>query len=224
MKKTYSLLMIMLLVLTGCSTPIDPIDEETELMEPTIDEIDESDDDLTGLPYYSYLKDDNPTITITVENYGDMELQLFPDVAKNTVDNFINYIQTEAYDDSTFHRIIKYFMIQGGIVSQPNCSIEGEFSSNGITNNLSHQRGVISMARTSIKDSATSQFFIVHQDSVFLDGSYAAFGGLISGFELLDILASVSTGASDNPLETVSITTISIQLNGYSVGSVSCAS
>jgi peptidyl-prolyl cis-trans isomerase B (cyclophilin B) len=222
MKQTYILFVILLFTLSGCNKVIDQDEEEIDSTETPTDQV-VDDIDLTGLPYYAFLSDDNPVITITVENYGDMRLQLFPDVAKNTVDNFINYIQSNSYNDNSFHRIIEDFMIQGGIVSQTNCSIQGEFLSNGITNDLSHLRGVISMARTTIKDSATSQFFIVHQDSVFLDGNYAAFGGLISGFDLLDELAGVSTGSSDNPLEEVVITTISVDLNGYSVGNISCS-
>jgi peptidyl-prolyl cis-trans isomerase B (cyclophilin B) len=179
--------------------------------------------DVTTLPYASYLSDTNPVVTITVKNVGEMKLQLFPDVAKNTVDNFINYIQDKSYSGSTFHRIIEDFMIQGGIVSDTNCSIEGEFLSNGISNNLSHYRGVISMARTSVKDSATSQFFIVHKDSTFLNGNYAAFGGLISGFNILDELAGVTTGYADAPTNEVVIKSITVDLNGYEPGDVICA-
>jgi peptidyl-prolyl cis-trans isomerase B (cyclophilin B) len=217
-------LIFVLFFIASCEvdSPNDQNEEETDLIDPPNDQVDD-DLDLIGLPYYAYLSTDNPVITITVEGYGDMRLQLFPDVAKNTVDNFINYIQSESYNGSTFHRIIEGFMIQGGIVSQLNCAIQGEFSSNGITNDLSHLRGVISMARTAVKDSATSQFFIVHQDSTYLDGNYAAFGALISGFDILDELADVTTGISDNPLETVVISSITIDLNEYEVGQVSCA-
>ncbi|BCR35738.1 peptidylprolyl isomerase [Mariniplasma anaerobium] len=207
--KIYITLMILAITLTGCSATVD---QEEEVI------------DFSQFPYETYLKNDNPVVTITVEDYGDMKLQLFPDLAKNTVDNFIKYIYQGSYEGSTFHRIIEDFMIQGGIVSNPNCQIQGEFSSNGIANDLSHQRGVISMARTSIKNSATSQFFIVHNDSVFLDGSYAGFGGLISGFDILDQLAGVSTNSSDGPLDDVVITSISIDLKGYEAGQVSCAS
>ncbi|QWC00720.1 peptidylprolyl isomerase [Mycoplasmatota bacterium] len=153
-----------------------------------------------------------------------MKLQLFPDVAKNTVDNFIQYIQSGSYDGSSFHRIIEGFMVQGGIVDDTNCSIKGEFPSNGVANGLSHFRGVISMARTTVKDSATSQFFIVHEDSDFLDINYASFGGLVSGFYVLDELANLSTDQGDAPLEKVMINSMSIELNGYQVGQVKCAS
>lgn len=178
--------------------------------------------DLSKLIYRSYLSENNPVVTITIKNYGTMELQLFPDVARNTVNNFISYIQEGSYDNSAFHRIIENFMIQGGIVTNTKCPIKGEFISNGVQNYLPHSRGVISMARTSIKDSATSQFFIVHKDSGFLDGEYASFGGLISGFHVLDALASVSTRFNDAPKDKVVIEKITVNLNGYVVDDVIC--
>ena len=208
MKRFCIIAVLLVLTLTGCGANGNSVEEDV---------------DLSALPYYSYLSDTNPVVTITVEGIGEMQLQLFPDVAKNTVDNFISYIQEESYSDSTFHRIIEDFMIQGGIISDTGCSIKGEFSSNGVTNDLSHYRGVISMARTSVKDSATSQFFIVHNNSSFLDGDYAGFGGLISGFNVLDDLASISTGYGDAPTEEVVIESITIELNGYTVDEVICA-
>ncbi|MFP4478701.1 MAG: peptidylprolyl isomerase [Candidatus Izemoplasmatales bacterium] len=179
--------------------------------------------DLTELDYYAYLSDDNPLVTIKVSGYGTMKLQLFPSVAENTVNNFIVYIQSGAYDGSSFHRIIEDFMVQGGRLSDTNCPIKGEFPSNGISNPLSHDRGVISMARTNVKDSATSQFFIVHQDSHFLDINYASFGGLISGFNVLDALARVSTNDADAPLSKITIESITVELNGYNLDEVNCA-
>ena len=178
--------------------------------------------DLTALPYFDYLSDSNPIVTIKVKDVGEMEVELFPSVAKNTVDNFIQYIQENKYINSSFHRIIEDFMIQGGIVENNNCSIAGEFSSNGIANPLLHYRGVLSMARTNDKNSATSQFFIVHEDTDYLDGNYATFGGLISGFDILDHLAGVTTSSSDAPLISVVIESITIELNGYIPGDVVC--
>lgn len=154
--------------------------------------------------------EENPIVVISIEDYGDISVELYKDVAPITVENFISYVEDGAYDGSTFHRIIENFMIQGGIVDDTRDAIQGEFSSNGVTNDLSHTRGVISMARTSIKDSATSQFFIVHQDSTFLDGDYAAFGMMIDGFDVLDQIAAVSTNVFDAPLSDVTITSISI--------------
>lgn len=202
-----ALLFVLVLTLTGCSGSLNTL----------------SDEELKALPYYSYLSDENPVVTISLKGGGQMQLQLFPDVAKNTVDNFITYIQDKSYSNSTFHRIIEDFMIQGGIVSDARCSIEGEFSSNGVSNNLSHYRGVISMARTSINDSATSQFFIVHKSSSFLNGNYAGFGGLVAGFDILDELAIVAVDSNNAPISDVVIKSIKVDLNGYIVGDVVCS-
>ena len=178
--------------------------------------------DIKNLPYYTYLNDQNPVVSMIVTGYGLMQLQLFPDVAKNTVDNFIAYIEEGSYVGSTFHRIIEDFMIQGGIVDQTTCPIKGEFSANGVVNNLPHFRGVISMARTNVKNSATSQFFIVHESSGHLDGNYAGFGALTSGFDVLDKIASVRTATSDQPIASVVIEQISVKLNGYIPNDVVC--
>ena len=156
-----------------------------------------------------YLKDDNPVVVITVKDFGVIKLQLFTSVAPISVANFLSYLNINAYDNSSFHRIIKDFMIQGGMVSETFDAIIGEFSSNGITNKLKHERGVISMARTNVNNSATSQFFIVHKKSLFLDGEYAAFGGMISGFDVLDKIASVKTSwLDDSPTVKVVIESI----------------
>jgi len=178
---------------------------------------------LTELPYYDYLSETNPVVTITVEGMGVMTLELFPTLAPNTVDNFISYIQSESYTDSIFHRVIENFVIQGGIVENTQCSIDGEFESNGFTNDLSHYRGVLSMARTKEKDSATSQFFIVHHDYPNLDENYATFGGLTSGFNVLDFIAGITTGSADNPLKDIVIESITVELNGYVPSTPVCA-
>lgn len=170
---------------------------------------------LYTLDYYSYLNDHNPVVTITVKNVGSMTLQLFPNVAKNTVDNFLTYVLNESYTNSEFHRIIDDFMIQGGIVSSTQSPIEGEFSDNGIENPLLHTVGVISMARTSDMNSATSQFFIMDKTTTSLDGKYASFGGLTSGFNVLEYLSKTTTLAMDRPLEPVIIESITVELNGY---------
>jgi peptidyl-prolyl cis-trans isomerase B (cyclophilin B) len=179
---------------------------------------------LSSLGYESYLDPTNPVVHITVEDIGTMSLQLFPGVAKNTVDNFIFYIESEAYQGSTFHRIIEDFMIQGGIVATTACPIEGQFTDNGLPNDLSHTRGALSMARTSVMNSATSQFFIVHNDSLFLDGSYATFGGLVNGFDVLDYLATLTTSSTDAPIRDVIIEDVTIEYNGYVPGTPICAS
>lgn len=145
-------------------------------------------------------------IEISVKDYGEIELELDADTAPITVSNFIKLINNKFYDGLTMHRIIDGFMIQGGDPSGDgtggsNETIKGEFSSNGIKNDISHKRGVISMARSNENDSASSQFFIVHEDSPHLDGNYAAFGKVINGIEVVDkIVDSVSKYGDDNGL------------------------
>ncbi len=146
----------------------------------------------------------NPIVTITMENGDVMKAELYPEIAPNTVNNFINLIQKGFYDGVIFHRIIPGFMIQGGDpdgtgMGGPGYSIKGEFSHNGFNNDLKHSRGVLSMARTQIPDSAGSQFFIMHADAPHLDGEYASFGKLTEGFEVLDAIASTETDWSDRP-------------------------
>ena len=179
--------------------------------------------DLDSLPYSNYLDETNPVITIVIQDIGTMTLELFPSVAPNTVNNFITYIQNGDFSNNLFHRVIEGFMIQGGNTNSTECPINGDFLSNGFVNDLSHNRGVISMARTNVMNSATSQFFIVHEDSIFLDGNYATFGGLIDGFNVLDYIAGVDTNTYDKPLGDVVIESISVDLNGYEATSYICA-
>ncbi len=154
------------------------------------------------------------------EKLEDIKIQLRPDVAENTVNNFIKLSNDGYYNGLIFHRIIANFMIQGGDptgtgMGGPGYGIKGEFSQNGVENNLLHERGVISMARSQAPDSAGSQFFICHADAPFLDGAYAAFGTLISGEDSLDKLATVKTGQQDRPEVECKIEGIKIELNGY---------
>ena len=141
-------------------------------------------------------------ILIKVKEYGDIKLELDADVAPITVTNFVNLVNEHFYDGLTFHRIMDNFMIQGGNgapAGKHANSIKGEFSSNGVENNISHVRGVISMARTNIKDSASSQFFITNADATFLDGNYAGFGHVTEGMEVVDkITEVVAPKALDN--------------------------
>lgn len=151
-------------------------------------------------------------IIINVKDYGTMKLELDRSAAKNTCANFVSLVKKGFYDGLIFHRIIKGFMIQGG-AGEPKgrkvgYCIKGEFNSNGIENPLRHARGVISMARTSYPDSASSQFFICHKDAPHLDGEYAAFGKLIEGFDVLDKIASVQTDFRDFPYPPVVIDSI----------------
>ena len=152
-------------------------------------------------------------VLIKVKDQGDILVRLFPEVAPETVENFKELVADEFYDGLIFHRVIKDFMIQGGgfkpdMTQKKADAIKGEFKSNGFENNLLHVRGVLSMARTSVKDSASSQFFIMHKDSPHLDGEYAAFGIVVDGIEVVDAIAGVKTNYNDQPMEDVVITSI----------------
>ena len=150
-------------------------------------------------------------VLISVANYGDILIRLFPDVAPITVNNFKKLVSEGFYDGLIFHRVIENFMIQGGgytedFYEKRTSSIKGEFASNGVENNLAHVSGVISMARTSVKNSATSQFFIVHKTSPHLDGEYAAFGYAADGRDVVDAIAKCSKGSNNIPSQTIVIT------------------
>lgn len=153
----------------------------------------------------------NSIVTIKIKDFGNIDVELYPEVAPITVANFLKLVNENYYENSSFHRIIKGFMIQGGSNLQKADSIKGEFASNGVENPLRHERGVISMARTMIKDSASSQFFIMHHDSPHLDGEYAAFGKVIEGLDVVDRIANEKTSFDDQPLNKVVIETIVIK-------------
>lgn len=171
---------------------------------------------LQELPYASYISLNNPVVTITVKDIGEMKVQLFPEVAPNTVNNFIQYIQDGAYDNNTFHRVVENFVIQGGQLETPACTIAGEMSSNDFENDLDHWRGVVSMARYGDdKNSASSQFFIVQTSSGHLDGFYAPFGGVVSGFNVLDYINSLQQEGVEIPITTITITSITIDIKTY---------
>lgn len=145
-------------------------------------------------------------VKIEMENGGIIELELYPETAPITVKNFEKLVSEGFYDGLIFHRVISGFMIQGGDPTGTGYhgsdeQIKGEFLANGVVNKLSHTRGVISMARSQNPDSASSQFFICHEDAVFLDGNYAAFGKVTKGMEVVDAIAAVETNAMDKPLE-----------------------
>ncbi|MCI5701240.1 MAG: peptidylprolyl isomerase [Erysipelotrichaceae bacterium] len=177
--KKICLLLIIVLLITGCNNPFVRKNQK--------------EDYLTG----------KINVLITVKDYGNIKLELDADNSPITVTNFINLVNKKFYDGLTFHRIIKGFMIQGG---DPNHNgtggsdktIKGEFSENGITNDISHKRGVISMARSNDMNSASSQFFIVHEDSTFLDGKYAAFGKVLEGMDVVDKIAETVKTTDDN--------------------------
>lgn len=148
----------------------------------------------------------NPIVTINMENGGVIKAELYPEVAPNTVKNFISLINKGFYDGVIFHRVIPGFMIQGGCpdgngMGGPGYSIKGEFTRNGFKNDLKHSRGVLSMARTMVHDSAGSQFFIMVQDSPHLDNQYAAFGKVIEGMEVADGIVKVQRDYNDKPFE-----------------------
>ena len=172
------------------------------------------------------------TATIELEDYDDITLELYPDLAPETVENFVELAEDGFYDGTVFHRVIEDFMIQGGgydenLKQKKASDVKGEFAANGFENTLSHVRGVISMARAQDMDSATSQFFIVQQDATYLDGQYAAFGIVTDGMDVVDEIASVRTGSvaasgmEDVPVDPVIIETITIDSGSSSKSSKS---
>lgn len=152
-------------------------------------------------------------ILITMENGDEIKAELYPETAPKTVENFLKLVDEKFYDGLIFHRVIKGFMIQGGDPTGTGMggskdTIVGEFRANGFQNDLAHTRGVLSMARTNMPNSASSQFFIMHQDAPHLDGQYAAFGKVIEGMEAVDKIASTKTNWQDKPLKDQRIKTI----------------
>lgn len=208
MKKVISLLLALVVIFSFAACTVTPDDSEKPA------EADATD-----------LVSGNPVATITVKDYGTMKVELYYDKAPNTVLNFISLANKGFYDGLTFHRIYAGFMIQGGCpegngTGDPGYSIKGEFSSNGFDNDLVHERGVISMARSNHPDSAGSQFFIMHEDSPHLDGQYAAFGKVIEGLDVLDAVAesevtiNMSSGEMSTPVKPVVIESITVDTYG----------
>lgn len=161
----------------------------------------------------------NPIVTLTMADGGIIKIELYPEVAPNTVRNFISLINNKFYDGLTFHRVIPGFMIQGGCpqgngMGGPDYQIKGEFTQNGFQNDLAHTRGVISMARAMSPNSAGSQFFIMHQDAPHLDGAYASFGTVIEGMDVVDRIASVDTDYNDRPNVDQKIATVTVDTFG----------
>jgi peptidyl-prolyl cis-trans isomerase B (cyclophilin B) len=186
----WSLLLIALMMLVACGQSSD---EE-------MNEVDEQDSDEVASDA------DSPIVTMEMENGGEVLIELYPDVAPKTVENFVSLVEEGFYDGLTFHRVIPGFMIQGGDpdgngTGGPGYSIEGEFSSNGFENNLKHDRGVISMARSHDPNSGGSQFFIMVADTPSLDGEYASFGKVIEGMDVVDEIVAVETVPGDAPVE-----------------------
>lgn len=167
----------------------------------------------------------NPMVTIEMENGNIIKVELYPETAPNTVKNFISLANANYYDGLIFHRVIPNFMVQGGCplgqgTGGPGYSIKGEFKSNGFNNPLSHDRGVISMARAMPKDSAGSQFFIMHAKSPHLDGQYAAFGKVTEGMEEIDRIVSVKRDRNDKPNEDQKMKKVTVETFGVDYGAV----
>jgi peptidyl-prolyl cis-trans isomerase B (cyclophilin B) len=161
----------------------------------------------------------NPVITITMENGDVIKAELYPEIAPNTVNNFISLVKKGYYDGLIFHRVINGFMIQGGCpqgtgTGGPGYSIKGEFSQNGVSNTLKHSEGVLSMARAMHPDSAGSQFFIMHKAAPHLDGAYAGFGKVIEGMDIVNKIADMKTDYNDRPMAEQKIQSMSVDTFG----------
>ncbi len=158
----------------------------------------------------------NPIVTIEMEDGGVIRAELYPDIAPITCENFLSLAEKGFYDGLIFHRVISGFMIQGGDptgtgMGGPGHTIKGEFRANGVVNNIKHERGVLSMARSMMPDSAGSQFFIMHKTSPHLDGQYAAFGRVIEGIEVVDRIAATKTDRSDRPVVEQKMKKVTVQ-------------
>lgn len=161
----------------------------------------------------------NPLVTITMENGDVIKAELYPEIAPNTVNNFISLINKGFYNGVIFHRVIKGFMLQGGDpegtgMGGPGYSIKGEFSNNGFKNDMKHTPGVLSMARTMIPDSAGSQFFIMHKDAPHLDGEYAAFGKVTEGMDVVNTIAETQTDWNDRPVNEQKMKSVTVDTFG----------
>ena len=219
MKKLLAILMALtMLLMTGCSvipTKQEPTAAPTEAptAEPTAEPAEESADAAPVQPQY-------PIATITMKDGGVITLELYPKLAPNTVANFVELANSGFYDGLIFHRVIKDFMIQGGCpqgngYGGAGYNIYGEFAANAFkTNILQHRRGVISMARSQMPNTASSQFFIVHKDSHLLDGQYAAFGKVLEGMDVVDAIATTQTGTADKPVVDQVIESIRVETFG----------
>lgn len=204
---------ILSLALIGCSTSNKTSKEETNTGSNDNKEI------YLSMETEKKEGDKNPVATIEMEDGKIIKMELYPEIAPNTVRNFISLANSKFYDSLIFHRVISGFMIQGGDpegtgMGGPDYSIYGEFTNNQFENTLLHTKGVISMARSNDKNSAGSQFFIMHGDTPSLDGDYAAFGKVIEGMDVVDSIAQVETGSDDRPKKDIKIKSISVDTFG----------
>ena len=210
MKKIITIILATMLIFAGCGNNTSLTQQGNNKSEPVKPEETGKGNETTG-------KAERSRVLITMaDGLGEITVELTPEYAPITVENFLGLVKTGFYDGLTFHRVIEGFMIQGGDpkgdgTGGSDKNIYGEFSANGFKKNLlKHSRGVISMARAGHPDSASSQFFIVHQDSSHLDGGYAAFGKVISGMDVVDKIASVETDENDKPVKPVVIESIKV--------------
>ena len=196
-------LITLIFTLTGCGTQGENVTNESE-----------------KTSNYASSVTEKPIVTITMENEEKILIELDPAVAPNTVANFVSLVEKGFYDGVIFHRVIPDFMIQGGDpegngTGGADYTIKGEFSENGFENNLKHDRGVISMARSNDPNSASSQFFIMVKESTHLDGKYAAFGKVIEGMEVVDDIVSVERDGSDKPLKDQTMKSVTVDTKGF---------
>ena len=213
LKKLLPLLLVLTLLLSGCTARTAAPKNEVATVSP------EENDAAADGSASEASAGGNPIVTIQMKDLGTITVELYPDVAPNTVANFVTLIQSGFYDGLTFHRVIPGFMIQGGDplgsgMGGPGYAIEGEFTANGFKNDLKHTRGVISMARSQMPDSAGSQFFIMHADYPSLDGQYASFGKVTDGMDVVDAIATTKTGANDRPVADVVIEKMTVDTFG----------
>ncbi|MFC0469822.1 peptidylprolyl isomerase [Halalkalibacter kiskunsagensis] len=211
----FVVLAALLLMLAGCGTQPDEEQAEDQLTEET-----EQSEQSGEQSDYSSMVEENPIVTITMESGDEIVLELYPDIAPNTVANFISLVEEGFYDGLLFHRVIPGFMIQGGDPvgdgsGGPGYEIEGEFDANGFENPLKHERGVLSMARTNDPNSAGSQFFIMVEESTQLDGQYAGFGKAIEGMETVDDIVHADRDHRDKPEEDQRIQSVTVDTKGY---------
>lgn len=221
--KHYMLFIVLtafLLVMTGCGTKTenDPAPDNQQEKQSqngeSVNQANESSKKETALS-----SEDNPIVTITMGNGKEITIELYPEVAPNTVANFISLTKAQFYDGLIFHRVIPGFMIQGGDptgtgTGGPGYLIKGEFNANGFENNLKHERGVISMARALDPNSAGSQFFIMAEEATHLDGEYAAFGKVLTGIEVVDEIINVKRDSDNKPLEEQKMKTVVVDTKG----------
>ena len=216
MKRIVVLLMgLMLISSLACSKGTEKTETKTETGAPA-----EATDDIKE---DTNVDKSHPIATITMKDGGVIELELYPEVAPESVKNFISLANSRFYDGLIFHRVIMGFMIQGGDplgkgTGGPGYSIKGEFAANGVENDISHVRGVLSMARATPYDSAGSQFFIVQEDSTYLDGQYAAFGRVISGMDVVDRIAKTTTDSKNKPYKDQIMETVRVETWGVEYG------